>query len=66
MSMLEGWHTDMMRTATHATDPMWTVLREGGPFHTCGYLTKYVQRLRETGRGNWAEKLLEKHAAECG
>ena len=28
----------------------WTVLREGGLFHTRGHLLSYCQRLRETGR----------------
>jgi hypothetical protein len=44
---------------------MWLVMREGGPHHTCGYLTKYCQRLRSTGRGRWADELLRKHASEC-
>jgi choline-sulfatase len=45
---------------------MWLVMREGGPFHCCGYLTKYTERLRATGRGQWADHLLQKHARECG
>ena len=65
LAMLDTWHADMMRSATHGIDPMWTVLREGGPFHTCGYLTAYLDRLRSTGREKWAEELLRKHAAEC-
>jgi len=65
MAMLETWHGEMMRTATHGQDPMWTVLREGGPFHTCGNLTAYLKRLRDTGRGRWAEDLAAKHASEC-
>jgi arylsulfatase A-like enzyme len=64
-SMLEDWHAQMMRTATHNVDPMWTVLREGGPYHTCGYLKDYCQRLRETGRASWADQLLARHASEC-
>jgi hypothetical protein len=66
MTMLDAWHADMMRTATHPVDPMWIVMREGGPFHTCGYLTKYAQRLRATGRAKWADELMHKHASECG
>jgi arylsulfatase A-like enzyme len=65
MTMLDAWHAEMMRTATHPVDPMWTVMREGGPFHTCGYLTNYVERLRSTDRGKWADELLAKHADEC-
>jgi arylsulfatase A-like enzyme len=65
MNMLDAWHADMMRTATHPVDPMWIVMREGGPHHTCGYLRKYLERLRATGRGHWARILAEKHASEC-
>jgi arylsulfatase A-like enzyme len=65
MALLDRWHAEMMRTATHPTDPMWTVLREGGPFHTCGNLTAYLKRLRETGREKWATLLPEKHSSEC-
>lgn len=65
MTMLDAWHADMMRTATHPTDPMWLVMREGGPHHTCGYLAKYCERLRNTGRAHWADELMRKHAGQC-
>jgi len=65
MALLEDWHGQMMRTATHPIDPMWTVLREGGPLHTRGHLKAYVQRLRETGRAQWADKLLSSHPKEA-
>ena len=65
MTMLEQWRAEMMRTASHPIDPMWTVLREGGPFHTCGNLSRYAQCLRDTGRSKWAEELLRKHAGDC-
>ena len=65
MRLLDEWHAEMMRTATHPTDPMWTVMREGGPHHTCGFLPKYLERLRATGRAKWADVLKDKHAREC-
>jgi arylsulfatase A-like enzyme len=65
MAMLDQWHGEMMRTSTNPNDPMWTVMREGGPFHTCGYLKAYLDRLRATGREQWADQLLRKHASEC-
>jgi arylsulfatase A-like enzyme len=65
MRMLDQWHGEMMRTATHPQDPMWTVLREGGPLHTRGELPAYLARLRKTGRGEWADKLAAAHPAEC-
>lgn len=64
MGMLDDWHGEMMQAATHPQDPMWTVLREGGPFHTRGYLARYLQRLRDTGRGEWAKRLAAKHPKE--
>ncbi|MDO8682583.1 MAG: sulfatase [Armatimonadota bacterium] len=65
MTMLEGWHGDMMRTAAHPIDPMQTVLLEGGPHHTLRHLPKYLERLRETGRVDCAEKLAAKHPKEA-
>jgi len=65
MAMLDTWLGDMMRTATTPIDPMWTVMREGGPLHTRGNLPDYLQRLRDTGREGWATALMEKHPAEC-
>jgi arylsulfatase A-like enzyme len=61
---LEAWTTRMMRTATHAQDPMWTVLAEGGPLHTRGHLPAYLERLRATGRARWADHLAMRHAKE--
>lgn len=57
LAKLEGWHAEMMRTARHAVDPLWSVLREGGPFHARGQLADYLVRLRATGRDDWARQL---------
>ena len=40
---------------------MWTVLSECGPLHTRGQLPKYLKRLREPGRGEWADRLAVAH-----
>lgn len=64
LRMLDDWHMDMMRTATHPQDPMWTVLGEGGPLHTRGALPKYLERLRQTGRAEWADRLAAAHPDE--
>jgi len=61
MSLLEEWTGEMMRTATHGQDPMWTVMNAGGAFHTRGRLPQYLERLRETGREGWADRLAAKH-----
>ncbi|NLG48705.1 MAG: sulfatase [Chloroflexi bacterium] len=61
LSLLERWQAEMMSTSDSDTDPLWTVMREGGPFHTRGHLLSYSQRLRETGRAQHAETLLARH-----
>jgi len=64
MRYLEAWQHDMMVTSRHDVDPMMTVLREGGPFHTRGRLPAYLARLRATGRGHHAERLAALHPDE--
>jgi hypothetical protein len=63
-AMLQSWHDEMMRTATHPTDPMRTVLDEGGPLHARGALPEYVKRLRDTGRSAFAKRLMANHPDE--
>jgi hypothetical protein len=57
-ALLETWIGEQMASSPNGTDPMWTVLREGGPFHTRGMRDKYCERLRATGRGHHADRLL--------
>lgn len=64
-AMLQSWHDEMMRTATHPTDPMRTVLDEGGPLHARGALPAYVKRLRETGRSAFAARVIANHPDEA-
>lgn len=61
MTMLEAWHDETMRTATHPIDPMRTVLAEGGPLHARGQLPAYLKRLRETDREEFAQRLIANH-----
>lgn len=56
MAKLAGWHAAAMMTSATDVDPMWTLLREGGPFHVRGELPAYLERLRATGREEWAER----------
>jgi arylsulfatase A-like enzyme len=58
-ALLERWTADMLASQPYG-DPMWEVLREGGPFHTRDRLGMYCRRLRDTGRGRHAE-FLEAH-----
>lgn len=57
LALLEQWTTEQMSRSENRVDPLWTVMREGGPFHTIGALEQYAKRLRETGRACHAEKL---------
>jgi choline-sulfatase len=64
LAHLDQWHADMMRTATHPGDPMWTVMREGGPKHIRGELLAYIARLQATGRSHHAAALAARHPAD--
>lgn len=64
MSYLADWQHDQMLSATSDIDPMVTVLREGGPFHTRGKLVKYLDVLRKTGREEAATTLALRHPDE--
>jgi arylsulfatase A-like enzyme len=61
LALLERWHAEMMSGAGSDIDPLWTVIREGGPLHTRGELAPYCRRLRETGRGHHADALESRH-----
>ncbi len=58
------WQEQQMRTSSSPIDPLWTVMREGGPFHTRGHLNAYLQRLEQTGRADGARALRERHPDE--
>ena len=62
-SRLMTWTDEMFATMPdgYTVDPMQTVLAEGGPFHTRGHLTRYLERLRATGRAHHANELEKRH-----
>lgn len=64
LSLLEDWYQAMMASSTHDVDPLMTVMREGGPFHTRNQLPAYIERLKATGRGQHAETLAARHPDE--
>jgi choline-sulfatase len=37
--LLNEWHDEMMSTMPHDNDPLWTVMKEGGPLHAREYKT---------------------------
>ena len=60
IAKLEQWTTAEMRRSQRTVDPMWTVMREGGPFHarfTDPKFEDYKERLRQTGREQFAAEL---------
>ncbi|MCL2640428.1 MAG: sulfatase-like hydrolase/transferase [Phycisphaerales bacterium] len=68
---LARWHDEQMqKMAIHCsdvTDPLWTVIREGGPLHAKhdpgrSQLPKYLERLEKTDRSDSAKALREKYA----
>ncbi|MCF7740170.1 MAG: sulfatase-like hydrolase/transferase [Candidatus Marinimicrobia bacterium] len=61
MKILTDWNSKMMRTAVKPSDPLFTVLKEGGPLHTRDGVKKYIERLRETGRADCAQELIKSH-----
>jgi len=62
--LLNEWHDDMMATMPCDVDPLWTVMKEGGPFHAKGYLKQYAERLEQTGRGDAVAELKKRHPQE--
>lgn len=60
------WHDQMMKTMPdgYDTDPLWTVMKEGGPAHSRGHLAKYCEFLEQTGRGWAIPELKKRHPQE--
>ena len=63
---LNEWHDEMMLSMcdTCDVDPLWTVLKEGGPHHARGQLKAYCERLEATGRGWAVPELKRRHPGE--
>lgn len=54
--LLKDWHNSVLETATHKTDPLETVMAEGGPFHVRDEGPTYFERLKQTGRAAIARR----------
>lgn len=55
------WEDEMMEGSDSDRDPLWTVIREGGPHHCRGYKEQYVKQLMATGREEGAEEVRERY-----
>ncbi len=64
-SMLDDWTTEQLEHSHSPADPMHIVIEEGGPYHTRRHLPDYLDRLRNTGRSDWADVLMERHPQEA-
>jgi choline-sulfatase len=62
--LLDDWQTAQIQGNPDLVDPMSIVLAEGGPYHVRGHLPAYLDRLRETGRGQWADHLAARYPAD--
>ncbi len=62
--LLLDWTERMMKQSDSDRDPMWTVMREGGPEHCRGRLEAYEKRLEETGRAYGIPLLREQYRDE--
>jgi choline-sulfatase len=55
LRLLYEWGGEALSRSANGTDPLWSVLRDGGPWHSRVDVDWYLDRLRSTGRGGWAE-----------
>lgn len=76
LAILGQWHDERMLEAAHGenggnphtpegtADPMWDVIREGGPLHVRGRLEPYAEYLRSEGRNEQADEIVERYEVE--
>lgn len=58
------WENGMMAKSIYDTDPMWTVMRQGGPEHCRGQLERYMKRLDGTNREYGIELLKKQYCRD--
>jgi len=63
---LSGWHDAMMQAMPLGVsdDPLWTVIREGGPSHVRHQLKVYLEQLEQEGHDEEAAELRRRHPTE--
>jgi len=55
LDLLASWGDDALARSAAGVDPLWEVLTGGGPWHSRVDVAAYLDRLRATGRGHWAD-----------
>jgi choline-sulfatase len=58
------WQLETMKSSPSDVDPLWTVIREGGPMHARGMLQSYCERLKTTERADAVPELQKRHPSE--
>jgi arylsulfatase A-like enzyme len=67
LARLTDWHDERMQELAEmgvTTDPLWTVISEGGPHHASEKMlasTGYLEHLKKTGRGWAIEEYRKRH-----
>lgn len=61
---LSEWHEARMKSMPYDTDPLWTVMKEGGPFHFKGRMKDYAKHLEKTNRAWAIEELKRRYPLE--
>ncbi|MEQ6377840.1 sulfatase [Bacillaceae bacterium S4-13-56] len=63
LQILDEWVADQMKTSDTPIDPMWSVIHEGGPFHTRDDidLDRYLKQLRSQNRNEAADRLEQRY-----
>lgn len=65
-SIILDWHDRAMLKSGAEIDPLWTVMKENGPYHTWNALDNYIERLNITGREEGAKKLTDRYKIKKG
>ncbi len=64
-SILFDWVDEQMMKSEDKVDPLWTVLKEGGPFHANGNLKRYCEtHLVKTNRTKYIDLYKKIHPKE--
>jgi choline-sulfatase len=66
LRLLDEWVAEQMVSSDSPVDPMWSVIHEGGPFHTRDDLNldSYLEKLRNQDRNAAADRLERRYRPE--
>ena len=64
--ILKEWCDDMMAGSAGASDPLWEVMREGGPYHTRYDVEHFARQHEESGHPEHAERMRRDRGKPAG